>query len=123
MLAPGKEFSLYSASKAAAHQIAKVAALELAPAGISVNMVTPDAVFGTALDPSGLWNEVGPGRAQAHGVDMEGLKKHYRGRSLLGRAVTAEHCGNAVLFFVTEQTPTTGATLPVDAGVASAFPR
>jgi enoyl-[acyl-carrier-protein] reductase (NADH) len=37
--------------------------------------------------------------------------------------VTPEHVGNAVVFFASNLTPTTGATLPVDGGVADAFPR
>jgi hypothetical protein len=31
--------------------------------------------------------------------------------------------GNAVVFFATDQTPTTGAALPVDGGIPAAFPR
>ena len=30
--------------------------------------------------------------------------------------ITAEHVGRAVLYFATRQTPTTGATIPVDGG-------
>jgi NAD(P)-dependent dehydrogenase (short-subunit alcohol dehydrogenase family) len=123
VLSPGAGFGLYSASKAASHQLAKVAALELAEHGIRVNMVTPDAVFGTEAVPSGLWQAVGPERAMARNLELDQLQDYYRQRSLLKLPVTAEHVGQAVLFFVTEQTPTTGATLPVDAGVASAFPR
>jgi enoyl-[acyl-carrier-protein] reductase (NADH) len=38
--------------------------------------------------------------------------------------VTAEHVGNAVVFFATEASAaTTGATLPVDGGIPAAFPR
>ncbi|MBN4058974.1 bifunctional aldolase/short-chain dehydrogenase, partial [bacterium AH-315-J04] len=36
---PGKDFGAYSASKAAGHQLGKVAAIELAPLGIRVNMI------------------------------------------------------------------------------------
>src|SRR5262249_31665883 len=52
---PGAEFGAYSASKAGAHQLGKVAALELAAAGVRVNMINADAVFGDARRPSGLW--------------------------------------------------------------------
>jgi hypothetical protein len=31
--------------------------------------------------------------------------------------------GHAVVFFASELTPTTGATLPVDGGIPEAFPR
>jgi hypothetical protein len=37
--------------------------------------------------------------------------------------VTATHVANAVLFFVTHQTPTTGATIPVDGGLPDSTPR
>ena len=33
------------------------------------------------------------------------------------------HVGNAVVFFASNATPTTGASLPVDGGVVEAFPR
>jgi rhamnulose-1-phosphate aldolase/alcohol dehydrogenase len=121
--APGAQFAAYSASKAAGHQLAKVAALELAGSGVRVNVIAPDAVFGTDDAPSGLWQEVGPGRAQAHGIDYAQLEEHYRNRNLLRARVTGRHVGNAVVFFATNKTPTTGATLPVDGGVPGAFPR
>ena len=35
----------------------------------------------------------------------------------------AEHVANAVLFFATRQTPTTGACIPVDGGLPDATPR
>ena len=37
--------------------------------------------------------------------------------------MTAEHVASAVLFFITRQTPTTGATIPVDGGLPDATPR
>jgi rhamnulose-1-phosphate aldolase/alcohol dehydrogenase len=123
VFAPGAEFGAYSASKAGAHQLGKVAALELAAAGIRVNMVNADAVFGDARHPSGLWQEVGPSRARSRGLDPAALQDYYRERNLLKTTVTAEHVGNAVVFFASNLTPTTGATLPVDGGVADAFPR
>ncbi len=123
VFAPGADFGAYSASKAGAHQLAKVAALELAPAGIRVNMVNADAVFGDGSRPSGLWQEVGPARARSRGLDPKDLQAFYRERNLLKATVTPEHVGNAVVFFASGQTPTTGATLPVDGGVADAFPR
>ncbi len=120
---PGAGFGAYSASKAAAHQLGKVAALELAPLGVRVNMVNADAVFGDDEVPSGLWAEVGPDRMRARGLDPEGLRAFYRDRSLLKQTVLPAHVGQAVVFFAAGLTPTTGATLPVDAGVAGAFPR
>ncbi len=123
VFAPGADFGAYSASKAGAHQLGKVAALELAAAGVRVNMVNADAVFGDPRRPSGLWQEVGPARARSRGLDPGELQDYYRQRNLLKTKVTGAHVGNAVVFFASNLTPTTGATLPVDGGVADAFPR
>lgn len=120
---PGVAFGAYSASKAGAHQISKIAALELAQLGVRVNMINPDAVFGDEKISSKLWDLVGPDRMKARGLDYEGLKEYYRNRNLLKARVLAEHVGNAVVFFVSNQTPTTGASFPVDGGIAAAFPR
>ena len=123
VFAPGADFGAYSASKAGAHQLGKIAALELAPAGVRVNLINADAVFGDASRPSGLWQEVGPARARSRGLDPAALQDYYRQRNLLRVFVTPEHVGNAVVFLASNLTPTTGATIPVDGGVAEAFPR
>lgn len=120
---PGVAFGAYSASKAGSHQMAKIAALELAELGVRVNMVNPDAVFGDEEIPSKLWELVGPDRMKARGLDAKGLKEYYRQRNLLKVQVTAKEVGNAVVFFASGATPTTGATLPVDGGIPAAFPR
>ncbi|MCP5044573.1 MAG: bifunctional aldolase/short-chain dehydrogenase [bacterium] len=120
---PGAAFGAYSASKAGAHQIGKIAALELAELGVRVNMVNPDAVFGDERISSGLWDLIGPDRMKSRGLDPEGLRDYYRERNLLKTSVLAEHVGNVVVFFASEQSPTTGASFPVDGGVPSAFPR
>ncbi len=120
---PGKDFGAYSASKAAGHQLGKVAAIELAPYGIRVNMINADAIFGDEGAPSGLWAEVGPQRATSRGLDVKDLPEYYRSRNLLKARVCGHHVGNAVVFFASNATPTTGATLPVDGGVVEAFPR
>ncbi len=121
--APGAQFGAYSATKAGAHQLGRVAALELAEHGIRVNMVTPDAVFGDPSVPSGLWETVGPDRARSRGMSVEELPAFYRERNLLKAEVLASHVGRAVVFFASEQTPTTGAVLPIDGGLPTAFPR
>lgn len=121
--APGKDFAAYSASKAAAHQIGKVAALELGSFDIRVNMINPDAVFGDADIPSGLWEAIAPSRAQSRNLTVEELQEFYRQRNLLKAHIHPHHVGNAVVFFASRQTPTTGATLPVDGGILEAFPR
>jgi rhamnose utilization protein RhaD (predicted bifunctional aldolase and dehydrogenase)/NAD(P)-dependent dehydrogenase (short-subunit alcohol dehydrogenase family) len=123
VFAPGAKFGAYSATKAAAHQIARIASLEFADMGVRVNMVAPDAVFSHGSTKSGLWQKVGPDRMKARGLDEKGLEEYYRSRNLLKAKVTAEHVARAVLFFVTHQTPTTGATIPVDGGLPDATPR
>ncbi len=123
VFAPGASFGAYSATKAAAHQLARIASLELAELGVRVNMVAPDAVFGEGARKSGLWQEIGPERMRARGLDERGLEEYYRTRNLLKARITPEHVARAVLFFATRQTPTTGATLPVDGGLPDAVPR
>jgi NAD(P)-dependent dehydrogenase (short-subunit alcohol dehydrogenase family) len=123
VFAPGARFGAYSATKAAAHQLARIASLELAAQDVRVNMVAPDAVFSHGERRSGLWEEVGPDRMRARGLDVAGLEEYYRQRNLLHARVTAAHVANAVFFFLSRATPTTGATLPVDGGLPDATPR
>ncbi|MCM8769083.1 MAG: SDR family NAD(P)-dependent oxidoreductase [Candidatus Omnitrophica bacterium] len=123
VFAPGACFGAYSATKAAGHQLARIASLELAPFDVRVNMVAPDAVFSDKNRPSGLWQTIGPERMRSRGLDESGLKEYYRQRNLLKVNVTAEEVANAVLFFASRQTPTTGVTIPVDGGLPEATPR
>jgi NAD(P)-dependent dehydrogenase (short-subunit alcohol dehydrogenase family) len=123
VFSPGAGFGAYSATKAAAHQLARIASLELAPLGVRVNMVAPDAVFSHGKRKSGLWAAVGPERMRARGLDEKGLEEYYRQRNLLKVRVTGEDVARAVMFFATRQTPTTGATIPVDGGLPDATPR
>ncbi len=88
-----------------------------------MNMINADAVFAEGDTPSGLWREIGPERARSRGIAPEKLQEFYRERNLLHAEVTGTHVGRAVVFFASNQTPTTGATLPVDGGIAAAFPR
>ncbi len=123
VFAPGAAFGAYSSSKAGAHQLGKIAALELAGYNVRVNMINADAIFDDHGISSGLWDVVGPDRMRSRNLDPEGLKAYYRERNLLKTEVLADHVGNGVVFFASSLTPTTGATLPVDGGVAAAFPR
>jgi rhamnose utilization protein RhaD (predicted bifunctional aldolase and dehydrogenase)/NAD(P)-dependent dehydrogenase (short-subunit alcohol dehydrogenase family) len=123
VFAPGARFGAYSATKAAAHQLARIASLEMAEIDVRVNMVSPDAVFSHGARRSGLWAEVGPDRMKARGLDEAGLEEYYRSRNLLKAKVTARHVANAVMYFATRQSPTTGATIPVDGGLPDATPR
>ncbi len=123
VFAPGARFGAYSATKAAGHQLARIASQEFAEMDVRVNMVAPDAVFSHGARKSGLWTEIGPERMSARGLSPEGLEEYYRNRNLLKAKITARHVGKAVLFFATRQTPTTGATIPVDGGLPDATPR
>ena len=120
---PSAGFGAYSVTKAACHQLGRIASLELAEYDIRVNMVAPDAVFAEGKYKSGLWEEIGADRMKMRGLDEAGLHEYYRNRNLLKAAVTARHVANAVLFLATRQTPTTGATIPVDGGLPDATPR
>ncbi len=123
VFAPGANFGAYSSTKAAAHQLARIASLELAVDDVRVNMIAPDAVFAGGGRRSGLWAEVGPDRMKARGLDEAGLENYYQNRNLLKARVTAAHVARAVLFFASRQTPTTGATIPVDGGLPDSTPR
>ncbi len=120
---PSTGFGAYSATKAACHQLGRIASIELAQYGVRVNMVAPDGVFSEGKYKSGLWEQIGPNRMRARGLDEKGLQDYYRNRNLLKLTVTGRHVANAVLFFATHQTPTTGATIPVDGGLPDATPR
>jgi NAD(P)-dependent dehydrogenase (short-subunit alcohol dehydrogenase family) len=123
VFAPGARFGAYSATKAAGHQLARIASQEFAEFDVRVNMVAPDAVFSHGARRSGLWTEIGPERMNSRGLSPEGLEEYYRNRNLLKMRITARHVARAVLFFATRQTPTTGATIPVDGGLPDATPR
>ncbi len=121
VLAPGADFGAYSVSKAAEVQLARVIALENGQFGIRSNVVNPDAVF----QGSRLWSEeVRLQRAAAHGVPVDQLEAFYQQRNLLKAPVLAEDVAEAVLFLASSRSSkTTGAMIPVDAGVREAFPR
>ena len=121
VMSPGKDFSAYSASKAAEAQLAKVLALEGGPHGIRSNIVNPDAVF----RDSKLWSEdVRRERARAQGISVEDLEDFYRKRNILARPILPEDVAEAVLFLASDRSAkTTGCTITVDGGVKDAFPR
>jgi rhamnulose-1-phosphate aldolase/alcohol dehydrogenase len=121
VMSPGKDFSAYSAAKAAEAQLAKVLALEGGPYGIRSNIVNPDAVF----RDSRLWSEeVRRERARAQGISVDELEDFYRKRNILARPILPEDVAEAVLFLASDRSAkTTGCTLTVDGGVKDAFPR
>ncbi|MFQ5507111.1 MAG: SDR family oxidoreductase, partial [Planctomycetota bacterium] len=122
---PGADFAAYSASKAGAVQVARVAALELAEHGITVNLVHADGVFADEESgrSSGLWDSVGPERMASRGQSPEELRSHYQERNLLQVPVSARHVAEAIAFFAEGRTPTTGAALTVDGGHKETFYR
>ncbi|MCU1544021.1 MAG: Short-chain dehydrogenase [Microbacteriaceae bacterium] len=107
--APGPGAAAYSASKTAAVQLARVAALEWAEDGIRVNMVHPDAVFDTAL-----WTpELIAARAAKYGMS----ESEYKTRNLLHAEVTSARVASMVQLMCTDVFDcTTGAQVPVDGG-------
>lgn len=107
--APGPGVAAYSASKAAAAQTARVAALEWAPDRIRVNQVEPDAVFDTSI-----WTpELLDARAESYGLSTQ----EYKTRNLLGIEVTSSMVAAAVVWLCGSGLPaTTGAHLSVDGG-------
>jgi rhamnulose-1-phosphate aldolase/alcohol dehydrogenase len=121
VLAPGKDFGAYSASKAAQAQLARVLALEGGDYGVRVNMVNPDAV----IEGSGLWSkEVREGRAAAYGISVDKLEHYYAMRNLLKTNITGHDVAEAVLFLASDRSSkTTGTMIAVDGGVREAFPR
>lgn len=121
VLAPGKDFGAYSASKAAQTQLARIMAIENAAAGIRVNMVTPDGIF----EGSGLWSkEIREERAKAHHIPVDQVEAFYAKRNLMQTPIFANDVAEGVLFLASDlASKTTGAILPIDGGLKEAFPR
>ena len=107
--APGAGASAYSVSKAAVTQLARVAALELAPQGIRVNILHPDAVFDTQL-----WTEEALKKsAERYNLTIE----EYKYKNLLGIEVTSKKVGDLVSVMASDIfSATTGAQIPIDGG-------
>ncbi len=107
--APGPGAAAYSVAKAGLTQLARVAALELGPKGIRVNVLHPDAVFDTAI-----WtDEVLENRANHYGMSV----LEYKTKNLLKVEITAKDvaalaCALAGPLFA----KTTGAQIPIDGG-------
>jgi NAD(P)-dependent dehydrogenase (short-subunit alcohol dehydrogenase family) len=121
VMSPGKDFSAYSASKAAEAQLAKVLALEGGPHGIRSNIVNPDAVF---RDSTLSTEDVRRERARAQGISVDDLEDFYRKRNILARPILPDDVAEAVLFLASDRSAkTTGCTITVDGGVKDAFPR
>lgn len=113
--------SAYSSAKAAELHLARCLAEEGGPFGIRVNSVMPDGVIhGTNILPP----EEREKSAARHGIRPEDLEEYYRNRNALKRSITVEDVAEAILFFSSDRSyKITGATLPVDGGLVSAYMR
>ncbi|MBT3480594.1 MAG: SDR family oxidoreductase, partial [Opitutales bacterium] len=107
--APGAGAASYSCAKAGLTQLCRVAALELAPDGVRVNIIHPDAVFDTKL-----WTKEALERsAERYGITVEQYKK----RNLMKTEITSRSVGNVVVALASNVFgKTTGAQIPVDGG-------
>lgn len=107
--APGPGASAYSCSKAALTQLCRVAALELAPHQVRVNIVHPDAVFDTKLwTPEALQKS-----AARYGMTVE----EYKTKNLMKVEIKSKDIGNMVAAMASPLfAKVTGAQIPVDGG-------
>ncbi len=107
--APGPGASAYSCSKAALTQLCRVAALELAPYKVRVNIVHPDAVFDTKLwTPEALQRS-----AERYGMTVE----EYKTKNLMKVEIKSKDIGNMVAAMASPLfLKVTGAQIPVDGG-------
>ena len=102
---PRPEGAAYSASKAALETLSKVAALELGPQGIRVNVVSPGYI-----DVRG-WSDAFPDRA------TDDLRATLVSSIPLGRAGRPQDVAQAVLFLCSDAAAhVNGAVLDVDGG-------
>lgn len=107
--APGPGAAAYSVTKAGVTQLARVAALELAPSGVRVNTLHPDAVFDTEI-----WTEEALAKsAKRYGMTVE----EYKTKNLLSVEIKSTDIA-AMVSTVSSRVfiATTGAQIPVDGG-------
>jgi len=107
--APGPGAAAYSVTKAGVTQLARVAALELAPHGVRVNTLHPDAVFDTEL-----WTQEALEKSAArYGMSIQ----EYKTKNLLHTEIKST---DIALLVSTVAGPafkaTTGAQIPIDGG-------
>jgi rhamnulose-1-phosphate aldolase/alcohol dehydrogenase len=120
-LAAGPNNVAYGTAKAAQLHQMRLVATEAGEFGIRVNAVNPDAVIQGSSIWEGGWAE---GRAKAYGVPIEKLGEFYAQRTLLKREITPADVAAAVFAVASDLfSKTTGAVIPVDGGVTTAFPR
>jgi len=101
--APG--FAVYAAMKAGLANLTKTLALELAPLGIRVNAIAPDALVGTGADAIGEGLRAGP------------VTYRLGHRTPLGHDGTAADAAGAALYLACDLSGfVTGVTIAVDGG-------
>ncbi|HEY7162745.1 MAG TPA: bifunctional rhamnulose-1-phosphate aldolase/short-chain dehydrogenase, partial [Acidobacteriota bacterium] len=111
----------YGSAKAAQAHLSRLLAAELGADKIRVNTVNPDAVIADSNIWAGGWAE---GRAKAYGITVEELPAYYAKRTLLNETILPVDIANACFAFVSGLLDkSTGNTLNVDGGVATAFLR
>ncbi len=107
--APGPGAAAYSVTKAGVTQLARVAALELAPFGVRVNVLHPDAVFDTEI-----WSDEALEKsAKRYNMTVQ----EYKTKNLLSTEITSP--GVAALVSTVAGpvfSATTGAQIPIDGG-------
>ena len=107
--APGPGASAYSVAKAGLQQLARVATMELAPLGVRVNTVHPDAVF----DTGGWTADILKARAEKYNMSVDDYKK----RNLLKATITSKDVARSIFLLVgSDLASTTGAHLSIDGG-------
>jgi rhamnose utilization protein RhaD (predicted bifunctional aldolase and dehydrogenase)/NAD(P)-dependent dehydrogenase (short-subunit alcohol dehydrogenase family) len=107
--APGPGAAAYSVAKAGQTQLARIAAMELGPDGIRVNIVHPHGVYDTAL-----WTpEVLENRARQYECTVEDYKtSNFLKTEVSSKDVAALICAMVGPAFA----KTTGAQVPIDGG-------
>ncbi len=102
-------YAAYCAAKGALVNLAKQAAIEHAPDGVRVNVVSPSAT------EAGLFLKV----VEASG-DPEGVKRMVAGNMPMGRLGTADEVCDAIVFLAGDRsTYTSGTVIPLDGGLAA----
>jgi NAD(P)-dependent dehydrogenase (short-subunit alcohol dehydrogenase family) len=103
------QYAAYCASKTALVNLCKQAAIEHAPDGVRVNVVSPSAC------EAGLFMQV-----TSMAPDPEAVRKMVAGNTPMKRLGTAADVVNAVLFLTSDQSSyISGAVIPLDGGMAA----
>ena len=120
-VAPGANFGVYSVTKAAVSQLARVAAIEAGRYGTRINVVAPGPIF---LDSKFWTQELLDARCEVNDMSKQELRDHYRDRTLLNREVSTNDVALAIRYLLSDDSAaTTGSILSIDGGCDDAFLR